>query len=267
MQTQHFTTKDAPKVLDLQPGTENLVVEENMTPPPILPSGLPKETESREATMSHAAEQQASSGDRWGGHATTVHVRQGSTLIYSFNAVPQNNLVRSITLEMDDGANATFYGIVFGEGSHELRLNLKEVHARGASVGKTVVRSIMADQSTFHLNGLIDIRPEANHSDARLEGRSVLLSKDARSTLIPSLEIAARDVKASHAAATGPIDPEQLFYLMSRGMSFAEARALILHGFLQGVLSRLPTDPATEALTMKWETFLTRLYATPPSLV
>jgi Fe-S cluster assembly scaffold protein SufB len=125
----------------------------------------------------------------------------------------------------------------------------------------------MADQSTFHLNGLIDIRPEANHSDARLEGRSILLSKDAKSTLIPSLEIAARDVKASHAAATGPIDPEQVFYLTSRGLSADEARALILHGFLQDVLGKLPNDPATEALTMKWETFLTKLYATPPSLV
>lgn len=236
MITQHFTTQDAPKVLDLAPGTENLVVEENMTPSPA-------------------------------GQATTVHVRQGGTLIYSFNAVPQNNLVRSITLEMEDGASATFYGIVFGNDTHELRLNLKEVHAHGASIGKTVVRSIMADQSNFYLNGLIDIRPEANHSDARLEGRSILLSKDARSTLIPSLEIAARDVKASHAAATGPIDPEQVFYLTSRGMNTQEARALILHGFLQDVLGKLPLTSATEALTMKWETFLTRLYATPPSLL
>ncbi len=236
MNVQHFTTLDAPKVLDLEPGTENLIVEENMTPSPA-------------------------------GQATTLHVREGSTLLYSFNAVPQNNLIRSITLEMDDGANATFYGIVFGNDGHQLRLNLKTIHSRGASIGRTVVRSIMADQSLFHLNGLIDIRPEANHSDARLEGRSILLSKEAKSTMIPSLEIAARDVKASHAAATGPIDPEQVFYLTSRGLSADEAQALILHGFLQDVLGKLPLNSATEALTMKWETLLTKLYETPPSLL
>ncbi len=236
MKTQHFTTQDAPKVIDLESGTDNLIVEENMTPSPA-------------------------------GKATTVHVQSGSTLLYSFNAVPQNNLVRSITLEMEDGASATFHGIVFGNDSHELRLNLKEIHMHGASVGRTVVRSIMAEQSTFHLNGLIDIRHEANHSDTRLEGRSILLSKEARSTLIPSLEIAARDVKASHAAATGPIDPEQVFYLTSRGMLPEEALALILRGFLQDVLAQLPNTSATEALMMKWETFLTKLYATPPSLL
>ena len=82
--------------------------------------------------------------------------------------------------------------------------------------------------------------PGAIHTDAAQESRTLLLSDAATAEARPQLEIYADDVKCSHGATTGYLNPEELFYMRSRGIPEAEARAMQIEAFLAPILNRLP---------------------------
>jgi Fe-S cluster assembly protein SufD len=84
------------------------------------------------------------------------------------------------------------------------------------------------------------VRPDAQHTDARQVNNNLLLSRDAEADTNPQLEIYADDVKCAHGAATGSLDPDQLFYLRSRGLDAERARQLLVYGFAADALARLP---------------------------
>ena len=86
-------------------------------------------------------------------------------------------------------------------------------------------------------------------STSRRRRRATSLSKQAHADSIPGLEILANDVRCTHGATLGQVDREQLFYLMARGLSRAEAERLIVRGFFQDVLDRIELEPVREALS------------------
>ena len=79
-----------------------------------------------------------------------------------------------------------------------------------------------------------------------MEFRNLLLSEDASATALPNLEIEADDVRCSHGATVGQVDDMQMFYLMSRGLSRKQAERLLVIGFFEEVLSRVPVDGVRE---------------------
>jgi Fe-S cluster assembly protein SufD len=108
------------------------------------------------------------------------------------------------------------------------------------------------------MKGLIIIEPTAVGTDSFLGEFGMNLSKQARAVAIPSLEIDQPDCRrAAHSSSVGPIDETQLFYLESRGISPAEARKMIVLGFLEPVVARVPLESARERLRellgAKWD--------------
>ena len=95
---------------------------------------------------------------------------------------------------------------------------------------------------------MIRVEPDAQKTNAYQENRNLLLSPDAHADSIPGLEIMANDVRCTHGATLGRVDRDQLFYLMARGLSRAEAERLIVRGFFQDVLDRIELEPVREAL-------------------
>jgi Fe-S cluster assembly protein SufD len=97
---------------------------------------------------------------------------------------------------------------------------------------------------------MIRIARDAGGSEAYQENRNLLLSDRARADSIPELEILTDDVRCSHGATVAPLDPEQLFYLQSRGLPPNQAMRVIVYGFLDQTLQRLPerTRERIEAL-------------------
>jgi Fe-S cluster assembly protein SufD len=95
---------------------------------------------------------------------------------------------------------------------------------------------------------MIRVEPDAQKTNAYQENRNLLLSKDAHADSIPGLEIMANDVRCTHGATLGRISREELFYLMSRGLSRSEAERLIVRGFFQDVLDRIDLAPVRDAL-------------------
>jgi Fe-S cluster assembly protein SufD len=100
---------------------------------------------------------------------------------------------------------------------------------------------------------MIRVEQDAQGTNAYQENRNLLLSTSAHADSIPGLEILANDVRCTHGATLGQVDKEQLFYLMSRGLPYAEAERLIVRGFFQDVLDRIELEPVRDALAAALE--------------
>lgn len=124
---------------------------------------------------------------------------------------------------------------------------ISEITNRGRhSVGHIFQRGVILNKSTLVFNGIGRIVKGAKGADAQQESRVLMLSRRARGDANPLLLIDENDVTAGHAASVGRVDAEQLYYLMSRGLSQTVARRLVIRGFLGGVLAQLPTAGARQ---------------------
>ena len=107
---------------------------------------------------------------------------------------------------------------------------------------------VMKENASSVFNGIGYIKHGGTKSIANQESRVLMLSENARGDANPILLIDEDDVEAGHAASVGRVDPEQLYYLMSRGISRAEAERLVIHGFLDPVVRELPIDDVKRQL-------------------
>jgi Fe-S cluster assembly protein SufB/Fe-S cluster assembly protein SufD len=131
------------------------------------------------------------------------------------------------------GAVATDAEVVFGNNDQSFDLNTIVNHNAQSTEGKVIEKSILKDTSKSLFKGMIRINEQAAHSNSFLSGRSILLSKGAKSDSIPGLEILTNDVKATHSASVAQLDDEQIFYLGTRCLSYSEAERIIVEGFLE----------------------------------
>ena len=99
---------------------------------------------------------------------------------------------------------------------------------------------VLKDKSQSAYTGLIRIDETAPQSEAYQENRNLVLNDGAKAESIPELEILTDEVKCSHGATVGTLDPQHLFYLMSSGLTRSEATRLIQRGFVEPTLSKLP---------------------------
>lgn len=125
-------------------------------------------------------------------------------------------------------------------GDQRFEIDLTALHTQPMTGTDLVIRGVVFDQAAVTFRGLIDIRKGAKQSRAFLRADALLLGDKAHADLIPSLTINENEVRAGHGATVGRINDEQLFYLMSRGLSYEKAEQLLVHGFLRSVLADLP---------------------------
>jgi Fe-S cluster assembly protein SufD len=111
-------------------------------------------------------------------------------------------------------------------------LNIRIVHRAPRTTANTTLKGVVWDDSQLKLSGTIVIEKNAQQTKSFLRENVLLLSPNAKAEAIPNLEIEANDVKCSHAATISNISDEEVFYLMSRGISRKEAEELIVEGFL-----------------------------------
>jgi Fe-S cluster assembly protein SufD len=114
------------------------------------------------------------------------------------------------------------------------------LHAEPGATSHQLHKCIVDGSARAIFNGQILVAPRAQGTDARQQSRNLLLSESARVDTKPQLEIYADDVKCSHGATVGQLDPEELFYLQSRGLNADDARNLLTFGFAADVLKRIP---------------------------
>ncbi|MCL5003964.1 MAG: SufD family Fe-S cluster assembly protein [Patescibacteria group bacterium] len=137
------------------------------------------------------------------------------------------------------GSRVEILGALLGGGEEESKISIRVIHKGRETSAYIHLRTVLFGQSRSLFSGLIRIEKDAIGSGSLLEDRVLVLGEAARAESVPSLEIEANEVKASHAATVGRIDEEQLFYLESRGVSRATAVRMIVEGFFEPVLRRL----------------------------
>jgi Fe-S cluster assembly protein SufD len=136
------------------------------------------------------------------------------------------------------GADAKVTGAYATNGRQHLDYATTQEHAAANTTSDLAFRGILDGRSSTVWSGMIKVDPGAQQIDAFQESRNLLLTKNAHADAIPGLEILANDVRCTHAAAIAQIDPEQLYYLRSRGLSLEKAKRLVIEGFLEATVER-----------------------------
>jgi len=161
--------------------------------------------------------------------------------------------VRMETNLAGPGAEARVTGGYAGSRGQHLDYDTTQEHAAPNTNSDLAFRGVLAAGSTAVWRGMIRVDPGAQGTDAFQESRNLLLSTEAHADAIPGLEILADDVRCTHAAAIAQIDRDQLFYLTSRGLGAAEAKSLIIEGFLESLVERLAEGPVRDEISTALE--------------
>ena len=156
--------------------------------------------------------------------------------------------VRMETNLAGEGSHGKVTGAYAGHARQHLDFDTTQEHAAANTVSDLAFRGVLTGRSAAVWRGMIKVDPGAQQTDAFQESRNLLLSKRAHADAIPGLEILANDVRCTHAAAIAQIDPDQVFYLMSRGLPREVATRLVIEGFLQELVERFPEGPVRETL-------------------
>jgi Fe-S cluster assembly protein SufD len=146
------------------------------------------------------------------------------------------------------GATSRVTGAYFADGDQHLDYDTFQEHIAPNTESDFAFKGALRERASAVWRGMIRVEEDAQKTNAYQENRNLLLSDQAHADSIPGLEIMANDVRCTHGATLGRINREDLFYLMTRGLTRAEAERLIVRGFFQDVLDRIELEPVREAL-------------------
>ena len=138
------------------------------------------------------------------------------------------------------GAKLNVIGAFLLANNDEVRVEINIDHVATDTTSDTVIKSVLSDRAVGGFFGLVKIVKGARNTNTFFREDALLLSDNAKAEAVPSLEIDENEVKAGHASTVGPVDPEMLFYLLSRGITQKIARKLIVQGYIDVVSRQLP---------------------------
>ncbi|CAA9566698.1 MAG: Iron-sulfur cluster assembly protein SufD [uncultured Thermomicrobiales bacterium] len=148
------------------------------------------------------------------------------------------------------GASSEMLGIYFGDGTQHFDQHTMQDHRKPHTTSDLLFKGVLRDRGRSVFAGLIRVEPGAQRTDAYQANRNLMLSEHARVDSMPKLEIGANDVRCTHGATMGQVEPEYLFYLQSRGLERAEAERLIVEGFLDEIVQRIPLEEVRDRLAV-----------------
>ena len=159
-----------------------------------------------------------------------------------------SQIIDNTTNLIGDRSTSELKSVVVGTGDQKINLTSKIVQYGKETNGYILKHGVMRESASSVFNGIGHIKHGGTKSIANQESRVLMLSENARGDANPILLIDEDDVEAGHAASVGRVDPEQLYYLMSRGISQKEAERLVIHGFLDPVVRELPIEDVKRQL-------------------
>jgi Fe-S cluster assembly protein SufD len=139
-------------------------------------------------------------------------------------------------------------GAYFADGSQHLDYDTFQEHEAPDTTSDFAFKGALRDRATAVWRGMIRVEQDAQKTNAYQENRNLILSEKAHADSIPGLEILANDVRCTHGATISPVDRDELFYCMARGLSRGAAERLIVRGFFQDILDRIELEPVRETL-------------------
>jgi Fe-S cluster assembly protein SufD len=184
-------------------------------------------------------------------HIASMHIhaaRSSNVTTHAFTLggrIVRNDIVSVLDGE---GAECTLNGLYIADGERLVDTHTTIDHAKPHCPSHEVYKGILGGRAKAVFNGKIIVRIDAQKTDAKQTNRALLLSDNATINTKPQLEIFADDVKCTHGAAIGQLDEDAIFYLRARGLTFLEARDMLIHAFAGEILERVQIEPLRTAL-------------------
>jgi Fe-S cluster assembly protein SufD len=170
-------------------------------------------------------------------------VGRDAQLDWVFSAIGSKLTKAFIDLDLvGAGAFGRMSGFYFAAGKQHMDHDTQQNHRAEGQTSDLLFKGALRDESRSVWQGMINVEPGAQKTDGFQANRNLLLSKGARADSIPGLEIQADDVRCTHAATISKLEEEHLFYLMSRGIHYEEARKVMVDGFFDPIMERIPFE-------------------------
>ncbi|MCA1953971.1 MAG: Fe-S cluster assembly protein SufD [Anaerolinea sp.] len=172
-----------------------------------------------------------------------VHVERDGAVDWVFGAMG-GRLTKNFS-ELDlvgPGAVGKMSGFYFTDGEQHLDYDSQQNHLAPHTTSDLLFKGALVGKSRSVWQGMIYVAPGAVKTDGYQANRNLVLSREARADSIPGLEILADDVRCTHGATVGKVDAEQVFYLQARGIPELEARRLVVEGFFDPIMQRIPFE-------------------------
>ncbi len=154
-----------------------------------------------------------------------------------------------IDLNMEErGSHGELLGLYFPQGRQHIDHHTNQVHKRPQGTSDLLFKGALDDASRSVYQGIINVWPHAQKTNAYQKNDNLILSEQARADSIPGLEIQADDVRCTHGATSAKVQDEYVFYLMARGLGRKTAKRMIVSGFFEEVLNRVPVPGVRQKL-------------------
>ncbi|NPV77659.1 MAG: Fe-S cluster assembly protein SufD [Anaerolineae bacterium] len=179
----------------------------------------------------------------WNFSHERVKVERDGMIDWVFGAVGSHVTKNFSDLELiGTGSNGRMSGFYFTDRDQHLDHDTQQNHLAPHTTSDLLFKGALLGESRSVWQGMIYVAPGADKADGYQANRNLVLSRGARADSIPGLEILADDVRCTHGATVGRIDQDQVFYLLSRGIPKIEAERLIVEGFFDPIMQRIPFE-------------------------
>jgi len=253
---RHVSTGDGAQsahpriIIDVKPGASAIIIEHHLSEGDITPLSNSNThiALSQDAQLEHYRVYATGSGAT---HLDALDIEQAEgSSCRQFTIALGGGLVRS-SLEArlsQPGASLDSYSLLVGHQDRHVDCVNIVTHAAPNTRSRQTARAIAGDVSRVIFNSKVIVNAGANNSDSKQSCRGLLLSPNAEIDTRPQLEIHADEVKCAHGATTGRLDPDMLFYLLSRGLDRETAQSLLVFAFLADVLTGMSVSSARSAI-------------------
>lgn len=202
--------------------------------------------------------------DRLGENVTTYISRRGrigrdASIDWALGIMNEGNVIADFDSDLiGNGSHANLKVIGLSSGRQVQGIDTCVTNYGNNSVGHILQHGVILERGTLTFNGIGHIVKGAKGADAQQESRVLMLSDKARSDANPILLIDENEVTAGHAASIGQVDPEDMYYLMSRGLDQETAERLVIRGFLGAVITEIPVKEVRDEMISVTDTKLNK---------
>ena len=192
--------------------------------------------------------------DRLGENVTAYISRRGkldqnASIDWAIGVMNEGNVVADFDSDLiGNGSHADLKVVALSSGRQVQGIDTRVTNFGCNSIGNILQHGVILEKGTLTFNGIGHIIKGAKGADAQQESRVLMLSDQARSDANPILLIEENDVTAGHAASIGQVDPEDMYYLMSRGLDQHTAERLVVRGFLGSVIVEIPVKEVRDEM-------------------
>lgn len=181
--------------------------------------------------------------------AYEITLAAGAALDMVFLSLHGGEIRNRLDIKMQgEGAVCNLSGLYLIDGAQRMDYDIRLTHAVPHCSSRQIVKGILDDDGRAHFDGLIRVEPGAQQTEAYQSNHNLLASATAKAYTRPQLEIYADDVKCSHGATIGRLDPDELFYMRSRGIPVSEARVLQQMAFANEVVEKISSPELRERM-------------------